>query len=129
MGMASHLECPKCSQTYDYDQLINTCKCGSPLLVKYDLAKLKTLKKDILIGRRADLWRYWEFLPLKKPENIVTLGEGYTPIFKAENLGEKLGFDFLYIKDFRIDLPLNSDAFTFGVSHHPSPLWGAGMDS
>lgn len=99
MGMVSHLECPKCRQTYDCDRVINTCQCGSPLLVRYDLTRLKTLKKDVLIGRRADLWRYWEFLPLRNPENIVTLGEGYTPIFKAENLGKELGFDFLYIKD------------------------------
>jgi threonine synthase len=68
--------------------------------VRYDLERLgQAVKKEDLKSRRADLWRYWEFLPLEREENIVSLGEGFTPIFTANNLGRELGFKHLYIKD------------------------------
>ncbi|RLB99871.1 MAG: hypothetical protein DRH90_19600 [Deltaproteobacteria bacterium] len=38
----SHLACPKCSKTYDSESLVQLCECGSPLLVEYDLQKVKT---------------------------------------------------------------------------------------
>ena len=45
------------------------------------------------------MWRYFELLPVLDPNNIVSLGEGFTPIHKAENLGANLGLDNLLIKD------------------------------
>ena len=45
------------------------------------------------------MWRYFELLPVLDPNNIVSLGEGFTPIHKAENLGGNLGLDNLLIKD------------------------------
>lgn len=61
----SHLECPKCGATYDPHKLTQLCACGSPLLVRYDLDKVKAnFKKSDLIGRKPDLWRYRELLPL-----------------------------------------------------------------
>jgi threonine synthase len=100
MSFVTFLECPKCHATYDAKEVHNLCRCGSPLLVRYDLESLgNTVKKEDLKGRRADLWRYWEFLPVEKEENIVSLGEGFTPIFSADRLGQELGFKHLYIKD------------------------------
>jgi threonine synthase len=52
-----------------------------------------------LAGRRADLWRYREVLPVENDENIVSLGEGWTPLLHAKNLGTQLGIGQLYIKD------------------------------
>lgn len=57
------------------------------------------MSRDSLRGSRADLWRYRELLPVERDENIVTLGEGFTPLLRAERLGKKLGLDHLYIKD------------------------------
>ncbi|MCA9900819.1 MAG: pyridoxal-phosphate dependent enzyme, partial [Anaerolineales bacterium] len=51
--------------------------------------------------RGASLWRYRELLPLHHDENIVTLGEGWTPLLKAHNLGLMLGHPNIYIKDER----------------------------
>ncbi|BCV21752.1 threonine synthase [Moorella sp. Hama-1] len=100
MSFVECLECPKCHATYAANEVHNLCQCGSPLLVRYDLERLgQTVKKEDLKGRRADLWRYWEFLPLEQEENIVSLGEGFTPIFNANNLGPEMGFKHLYIKD------------------------------
>jgi threonine synthase len=45
------------------------------------------------------LWRYREVLPVENDENIVTLGEGWTPLLQAERLGKQLGIENLYIKD------------------------------
>lgn len=81
--------------------MLNLCReCGKPLLVRYDLARAaRTLTKESLCGRRADLWRYREVLPVENDENIVSLGEGWTPLLVAERLGKQLGLDALYIKD------------------------------
>jgi threonine synthase len=81
--------------------LHNLCReCGKPLLVRYDLERAKrTLTKESLYGRRSDLWRYREVLPVENDENIVSLGEGWTPLLHARRLGERLGMSWLYIKD------------------------------
>jgi len=69
-------------------------------LVRYDLEHAKrTLTKESLVGRRADLWRYREVLPVESDDNIVSLGEGWTPLLAARRLGEKVGIRELYIKD------------------------------
>ncbi|MDN5347863.1 MAG: threonine synthase [Clostridia bacterium] len=100
MSFLTHLECPKCGAAYDPSQVVNLCACGSPLLARYDLERLaRAVTKEDLVGRRADLWRYWEFLPLERKENIVSLGEGFTPILRAPNLGRELRLKHLYIKD------------------------------
>jgi threonine synthase len=45
------------------------------------------------------MWRYRELLPLEDPDNILTLGEGYTPVLETPTLGEKLDIAHLAIKD------------------------------
>jgi threonine synthase len=97
----THLECAACGKRYEARRLHNLCiECGKPLLVRYDLdAAARTLTKASLKGRRADLWRYVEVLPVEREENIVSLGEGWTPLLRAERLGATLGLSNLYVKD------------------------------
>src|SRR5882724_6921051 len=97
----THLECAACHLEHGARRLLNLCReCGKPLLVRYDLERAKrSLKKESLAGRRADLWRYREVLPVENDENIVSLGEGWTPLLRAKNLGQQIGIDQLYIKD------------------------------
>src|SRR5256714_2160025 len=97
----THLECAQCGLSHEARRLHNLCeKCGKPLLVRYDLERArKTLTKESLRGRRADLWRYRELLPVETDENLISLGEGFTPMLHAERLGERLGVRELYIKD------------------------------
>jgi threonine synthase len=96
----SHLECPKCSATYDSEQIIQLCKCGAPLLVRYDLKKVnENLNKEDLLARKPDLWRYRELLPVKSEENIICLGEGMTPLLPMRKLGSEVGVPHLYMKD------------------------------
>src|SRR5881397_588265 len=62
-------------------------------------AAARTLSRESLAGREPSLWRYREVLPLDHERNKLTLGEGMTPLLKAERLGAKLGLSNLFIKD------------------------------
>ena len=96
----SNLYCPKCGKEYSADEIHQLCECRSPLLVKYDLEKAKkTLTKEALKNRTKSLWRYEELLPVKNAENIVSLGEGYTPLIPLKKVGEKNDIPNLMMKD------------------------------
>jgi threonine synthase len=97
----THLECAACQEIYEARRLLNLCgRCGKPLLVRYDLVRAaRSLTKESLGAREASLWRYREVLPVERDENIVTLGEGWTPLLRAPRLGAALGMGELYIKD------------------------------
>jgi threonine synthase len=96
----SYLECPKCGDKYESEKRIQLCRCGAPLLVRYDLKKVKeNFRKEVLTFRKANLWRYRELLPIKNEENVVSLGEGMTPLLPLKNLGPELGMSNLYMKD------------------------------
>jgi threonine synthase len=96
----THLYCSACGKQRDAKQLVNLCDCGKPLMVAYDLeGAARTLGKDRLAGREPTLWRYREVLPVEDERNRLTLGEGLTPLVRAERLGGRLGMPQLYIKD------------------------------
>ncbi|HET9776358.1 MAG TPA: threonine synthase [Gemmatimonadaceae bacterium] len=96
-----NLECSFCHREYEARRVHNVCtECGKPIFVRYDLKRIsKFLTRQALYARRADLWRYREVLPVRREDNIVTLGEGWTPLHHAKHLGETLGMGELYIKD------------------------------
>jgi threonine synthase len=97
----THLECGLCGLEHEARRLLNLCRaCGKPLLVRYDLERSKlTLTKESLTARRPDLWRYREVLPVENDKNIISLGEGWTPLLRAQRLGNRVGVHELYIKD------------------------------
>ena len=95
------LECSFCHREYEARRVHNACtECGRPLFVRYDLKRIsKFLTRQTLYARRSDLWRYREVLPVRREDNIVSLGEGWTPLHHATHLGETLGMGELYVKD------------------------------
>ena len=98
----THLECALCGLRHEANVLQNLCTaCGKPLLVRYDLEKAKaTLTRESLTTREASLWRYREVLPVVDDANIVSLGEGWTPLFKVDALAATLPIKLnLFIKD------------------------------
>ena len=97
----THLSCSACKEHYTPNRLYNLCtQCGKPLLVQYDLERAaQTLTKAALPSRSSNLWRYREVLPVVEDENIISLGEGWTPLIHVSRLGEQLGMPQLYIKD------------------------------
>jgi threonine synthase len=100
MPNVTHLECSVCRAKFPAGQIHNLCSCGGPLLVRYDLVAVRARwDRDSLAGARPDLWRYWPVLPPEKPESIVSLGEGMTPLLCATRLGAAIGAEELWIKD------------------------------
>ncbi len=80
----SRLECSACSTPFAIGELMNLCpSCGAPLLVRYDLSPAPELRFEI-VARRPDMWRYAEVLPADEGDEIVTLGEGATPLLPSK---------------------------------------------
>lgn len=96
----SHLECARCQALYSADAAAHLCACGSPLLARYDLdAAREHLSKEMVRGREPSLWRYHELLPVRSAEQVVTFGEGMTPLLPLQRVGRKMGMKQLFVKD------------------------------
>jgi len=100
MTLAQEIICPRCDHRFPLSRLLNLCTCGSPLLVRYDPKKASAnFSISSLQGRVSSLWRYRELLPLRDDANLVSLGEGFTPLLPAKSLAGELGLKRLWIKD------------------------------
>jgi threonine synthase len=97
----SHLECSLTGERYPADQLHGLSRAGRPLLVRYDLDGIRrALPREALDSRPQTLWRYREMLPVRRPENVVSLGEIMTPLVPLPRIAARLakGGDIL-VKD------------------------------
>jgi threonine synthase len=95
------LECSACVpvRTRDAEGFPGVCDvCGSPYLVRYD-ALPPPESKSLLRRQRWTMWRYDSWLPLAEGEHPVTLGEGGTPLLRAQRVGARHGFEQLWVKD------------------------------
>jgi threonine synthase len=92
------LECSACRETRSADGLPTVCHCGQPYLVRYG-AEPELDAQRVLRDRPWTMWRYREWLPLRKGESPVTLGEGGTPLLVVERLATQHGFRDLRVKD------------------------------
>src|SRR5215471_19383814 len=91
-SFVTHLECSLTGKTYPADTLQTLSRAGRPLLVRYDLDSVgRTLRRDALAERPQTLWRYRELLPVRKAENIVSLGEVMTPLIAMPRFAGSLG--------------------------------------
>ena len=96
----THLECSMTGERYPADELHNLSRAGKPLLVRYDLAGVKkSLSREALAQRPRDLWRYRELLPVRRIEDIVSLGEAVTPIVAMPKLAKMLATTEILVKD------------------------------
>ena len=89
----THLECSMTGQRYQADRVHGLSEAGRPLLVRYDLDGLgRAITKEALAARReGGFWRYREFLPVRRGENVVTLGEVTTPLATLPRIAGRLG--------------------------------------
>ncbi len=96
-----HLECTQCGKVYSHTELrkVSPC-CGKVLYARYDLPRLRRdVDRTVLVSRPDGMWRFSELLPVDEPGNVLTLGEGGTPLLAAAGLGKKLGLNHLFIKE------------------------------
>ncbi|MGZ4807896.1 MAG: threonine synthase [Thermoanaerobaculia bacterium] len=88
-----HLECSACGARSDIRELVNLCPaCGGPLLVRYSFHRDQALRQEIA-KRAPSMWRYAEVLPIDRMSDVVTLGEGITPLLSSRQ------FQNVFIKD------------------------------
>ncbi len=98
-SFVSHLESAIDGKHLPADR-VQTTHADRPLWVRYDLDAIrKTLSKDKLKDREPTIWRYRELLPCGMDDDIVSLGEGMTPLLPCPNLGARIGSKNLWIKD------------------------------
>ncbi|MFD3003857.1 threonine synthase [Pontibacter toksunensis] len=97
-SLISFLECSSCGKPYTAFEFhrLSLC-CQLPLLARYDLEE--PVSKEVLHRRPGTMWRYRELLPVLRKENMVSLGEGFTPILPLPTLSGKFGFKELLLKD------------------------------
>ncbi|MBL6850765.1 MAG: threonine synthase [Alphaproteobacteria bacterium] len=83
----THLECSMTGKKYPANEIQGLSEVGRPLLVRYDLEKIKKeISREEISNSKIDgLWRYSPLLPVKNPEDRVTLGEIITPLIKLIN--------------------------------------------
>jgi len=102
-SLLSHLECTYCGNVISSDEIVRLCPkngCEKVLFPRYRIEEKETRKIfDSLKHRDPNMWRYKEFMPVKDDNNIVSLGEGFTPVLKSERLAHHLGIKNLLIKD------------------------------
>jgi len=88
------LQCTQCSATQEpYPPKYRCEKCGGLLQYTYDFKRLSRTK----LAGPFSFWRYKPLIPEVK--KTVTLGEGGTPLQRAERLTKKLGLGAVYLKD------------------------------
>jgi threonine synthase len=96
----THLECSATGEHYPADRVHNLSRAGKPLLVRYNLAGVRgALTKGALAARPPDFWRYRELLPVRKAEDVVSLGEAITPLVSLPKIAARLGAGELLVKD------------------------------
>ncbi len=96
----TYLECSVCTKIFPAGVAHNLCDCGGPLLVRYNLDQVKeSWSRDIPASAPNSMWRYAPVLPVASTANIVSLGEGMTPLLTTSRTGKRIGANHLMVKD------------------------------
>ena len=106
---AEKLKCKECGSEYPLEALYVCERCFGPLEVAYNHSRLgerSALRRRIQAGRE-DIWRYADFLPLAGPPPgsgnraipLAGLPVGWTPLVRADRLGQALGLRNVYVKN------------------------------
>ncbi len=96
-----YLKCSVCGEKFDHRQIQRYCfNCNEPLIAVYDYDGIrKEVKRHGFKDRVTSMWRYFEFLPVIDERNVVSLGEGWTPLLRLKKFGDMIGLKNLFLKD------------------------------
>lgn len=99
--MLQQLACAFCHAEHPFRAIATVCShCGRSLSAVYDVSRLGAALRDGSIRQRVrSMWRYAEALPQLAARDPVSLGEGWTPLLRAERFGRRLGLPHLLVKD------------------------------
>ena len=99
LSRVKSLKCRECQEEYPIEP-INVCEfCFGPLEIDYDYNLIReNISKEKIKSGPLTIWRYQDLLPIET-QNIIDIGTGFTPLIKANNLGNRLGLNNLYIKN------------------------------
>jgi threonine synthase len=96
----THLECSLTGERCAAGEIHNLSRAGKPLLVRYDLARVRDrLTRDVLARRPATMWKWRELLPMPDGVEPVSLGEPVTPIVPLPRTAARSGARELLVKD------------------------------
>ena len=89
----SHLECSYTGERYESGEIHTVSKEGKPLLVRYDLERIKSevSRSSIEESSEPGFWRYSPLLPVTAKENQISLGEVMTPLVELIGSSSMLG--------------------------------------
>lgn len=100
MTTVDHLVCSRTGSRYPAGQPHNLSADGWPLLVRYNLDQARAAwNRDWIASGPRSMWRYAPVLPVRNPANIVSLGEGWTPLVRTPRIGAAISADHLWVKD------------------------------
>jgi threonine synthase len=101
MTYLDHFECSECHEKLPADvPQSNKCKDGGLLYARYDLVRARhEISMETVTRGPASMWRYAPFLPVDDIDNVVTMGEGWTPLTRADRLAKKIGSGELWVKN------------------------------
>ena len=93
------LRCRECGATYPAEARSACDECFGPLEPAYDVeAVAAAVSRERVEAGPPSLWRYAPLLPADAATR-VDLGDGFTPLRRAQRLGAELGLRDLWIKD------------------------------
>jgi len=97
-------KCTLCQKEFEADLDLNTCpRCGAEgiLDIIYDYRKMKkkVTARTLAANKNYSMWRYASFLTVPEENLGRTLRVGWTPLYTANRLADRLGLRALYIKD------------------------------
>jgi threonine synthase len=97
----SHLECTETGETYSADEPHTLSPAAQKVLYpRYDLETAKReIDRNVISQRAPNMWRFFEVMPIRDEANVVTMGEGGTPMLRARRLEAAHDARTLYIKD------------------------------
>jgi threonine synthase len=98
------LKCVLCGAEYQPDKVLYVCpKHGDEgildVVYDYDLIGRRLTKKGLANDHDYSIWRYAPLLPVAEDAPRPPLQVGWTPLYHAKRLGERLGLPHLYLKD------------------------------